>query len=258
MRAHVGHDPRADCQHGSVTLRRKLDLLQLSAAVPGNRTVLPALLDPLHRSPQPSGGRGHGDLFTEASALATETSANVTDDDPEVFLVDAEAGGHRFAHPESGLRGDLQRQALIVQPRQRAARLQCRWDQSLVQQSLADDHLGAVERPFDRTVTRGILEGQVGSELRIEQLGTLLQGPLHIRDRWQRVEIQLDQFERIAGLRCRLGNQHRQRLTNVTHAAAGQHAPLRNCHPVDRRLDLERLQVDEVRGRPEGNHAGRL
>ena len=80
MRAHVGHDPRADRQHGSVTLRRKLDLLQLSAAVPGNRTVLPALLDPLHRSPQPSGGRGHGDLFTEASALAAETSANVTDD----------------------------------------------------------------------------------------------------------------------------------------------------------------------------------
>jgi len=106
-------------------------------------------------------------------------------------------------------------------------------------------------------VPRLLSEGDVGAELGIEQRCVLLQRALHVGHDRQWLEVQFDQLQRIASLSGRLGNQHGNRLADVAHAAAGEDAPLRQRHAVDARLDLQRLQVGKVRGRPDGNHPGR-
>ena len=101
-------------------------------------------------------------------------------------------------------------------------------------------------------------EGEVGAEFWIEERRILGQGFLHVHHDRQWVKLEVDPLQGVNRQLARLGNDHRNGLANVSGPTGSEHAPLRQRHIVDRRLDVQRRQVVKISGRPGGHHTRRV
>ena len=87
--AHVGEQVHAHRGDPPVGVGRELDVLDHAAAVHGRLRVLPALLGPSHRAPQPLREREAQHFFGVDVELGAEAAADRRRDDPEPVLRDA-------------------------------------------------------------------------------------------------------------------------------------------------------------------------
>ena len=107
----VGHDARAQPPHNPVGVGGQLDVHPLLAGMAARREVLAPLLDPLHRTAEPAGQRGHRDVLGEHVDLETEAAADVGDDDPHARGGQAERRRQRTAQDRGRLGGGPHGQA---------------------------------------------------------------------------------------------------------------------------------------------------
>src|SRR5215469_3720927 len=101
-------------------------------------------------------------------------------------------------------------------------------NKSLIDQALFDNYatigLGLLENLVDLIRLRVYPQGNVGTELLIEQRGAFLHSFFDIGHRRQRLIIDLDQVARIASSVAVIRNYHRDRITIETYLALGQRA----------------------------------
>ena len=94
VRARVEEEVVAQPEHDAVARRRHLDVVDLEAFVVRGGEVLDAILDPLHRTPEPHRRQRHEHfLGVEEEALDAEAATGVGSDDPHAVLGHAEEPG---------------------------------------------------------------------------------------------------------------------------------------------------------------------
>ena len=209
--AEVGEGLDPDAGDLAVLRAGDLHLGDVVAAVGRALVVLATGLDPLDGAPADELRREHHEGHVGvAEDLGAERATDIGRDTADLVLGDP---GHergqqqpldvrRLArHPDRVLLGAGVVQADV------AADLHRVRDQPLVDESLADDDLGGVDRgvrpglvadvPLEDDVVRGVL---------VELRRTRLDGLLGVDDRRQRLPLDVDRLERVDGLLGRLGD----------------------------------------------------
>ena len=88
-------------------------------------------------------------------------------------------------------------------------------DQALLDDAIADDDLGGLERRIDVSAGHGPMEGDVVRRLGMQLRRAVLGRQLRIDHSRQRFVVDVDQVERIVSLLCRLGDDDRDRIADV-------------------------------------------
>lgn len=151
------------------------------------------------------------------------------------------------------------RQLLAGRVHDAGAGLHERGDQALLAEAAADDDgvavglggldgLGHVGTGAGRSGVEHPGRGDVGAEVRVDELGAVLRGGLHVEDRLERLVVDLDELGGVARGGGRPGDDDGDTLTGEVDAADGEHRALRGLlvrgdRPRAGHADLLRTEV---------------
>ncbi len=222
--AEVGQ--RRDLERGDLAVFRRadLDVGVMVAAVRGVQIVLGAILEELHRTAQLLRKPQHQRHVEVDEDFRAKPAADVRRDDPDLLLGNAEherrddqlMDVRRLrGRPEGVLLG-----ARIVVA-DRAARLHRGRDQPLVEDALADPHLGVGQRAVDRLGIRAAcpVHDDVVRRVLVELRRARLDRLPRVDDRRQLVEVDLDRLQGVIGLVDAFRDDDRDRIADLMHLA---------------------------------------
>ena len=239
--AGVGHHLRLGGQDQAPARHRDPEVDARVVGMGGRGEVLPPVLDPANRAPEPAGQRGHDQLLGEDGRLQAEAAPDVRHQHTHRGLLHAERPRRRGAHQVGDLGGG---EELDPPPRgssQHSSTLERQRGLAGGFEGLLEDAVGVREALLDPAVVEpeGV-EDAVGGALVQRRLGR------------QRLVIHLDgvgQVFRQVAVRC---PDHGHGLARIAHPVQRQRVPGAGCQarPVDaQRLQTERGPVSAVGAR---------
>ena len=205
------------------------------------------------------------DVFRVGGRLHAERAADVEGPHPQPLRLDLEhVLGERAAQAEHPLAARVKREALgrgIVVGNRRA-RLHRRDHDAVVDQLQPGDVRRPGKGPLrGRAVAEAPVETEVGM-VAVQLRGIGRERLQDVRDRRQRLDVELDQFGRVLGGVRAQGDHQRQRLADVAHPPGREHRSRRREQRaavlvLERQLAEDRAVVLEVGGGVNPEHAGR-
>ena len=218
-RADVGHDAVLDPQNGTVPAHRRLDVVGLLARVDGAGHVLAPGLHPLHRAVREDRQQRHQDLFRVEGPLLSVAAA----DAPEIHvdLQSREPDGvlDQRADGVADLGRAPQAQGLdagVVVGHHRAG-LDGGAGEAAAVDGFLDDDIRFLERGVHIAAGHPERQHDVVVPVLVEAVGAGLQGGRGVHYRRQRVEVHLDQVQRVFGDVAVRGHHRGHRLADEAH-----------------------------------------
>ena len=229
IRAHVGMRVGADRGKIVVRVQRQLDLRHVIAPVGVGHERLGARTGPFHRAVQRLGGKGAERLLGVMKDLRAEPAADIRGDHPQLVLGDAQ---HEGPHQQPDDMRVLARGVECRLPGPTAeiahghARLHRVGDEPVVDELQRGDMRGALERRVHRRAVlldKTPVVAQVRRQLVMHLRRAVLQRRLHVHDRRQLLDIDLDRLGGVARLLAGLGHHGGDRIAHMAHLALREH-----------------------------------
>ena len=208
----VGEDVGANGKHLAVLRGRELALHVVIAGKARGHEILGTALDPLDRLADQQRGRGCHDVARVDRHLVAEATADVGRDDADLLLGQTCHQRKQRAMRVRGLARQVDRHlpGRLVVIGDCAAGLHRRRVDARVQRVELDDDVGVLEHAIRRVgIARLPREDVVVGltfEVRADDRRVSVERLLRVGDHRQRVVIDVDTFERVLGLRRRLGD----------------------------------------------------
>ena len=217
--------PAAKPENLCVRIDRDGDAPILVALLGGAHKMLAAILDPFHRPAQlQRRRRDHGFLGIK-DRLRPKTAADVGRDHADRFQLAAEQVGEHAAADMRRLRARPHRQHIgrgIVAGEHRA-RLDRHAAAAVLPELILEDMRGVGEGGIDVAVSKLERRQHIGAECGVRPRRTVLDRVAAVADRRQRVVMNVDRGCGILGDVARVGDHHRDRLTDIIDFPARQY-----------------------------------
>ena len=230
VRAKIGNRRRLQAEDSAVVLHRHFVVTDLIAAMNRGGGVLAARLDPLHWRAQAHREMRAQRLFGVHVQLRAEPAADFRRHDAQLRFGDAEHVRQQRPQQMRDLRRRPQRQRpfAAVVGRDDGARLDRHRRQPLMIETVLDDPVGVPERRVDvAAAVHDMRERDVGAHVRMRQRRSALQRFHGVDDGRQRVVVDLDGVDRVAG-DVRVGrDRDGDGVTDEVDAIAGEHGVAR-------------------------------
>ena len=264
--AQVGLILESEGQDGVVVGQGNAGLERERAAVPVAQEDLGARAHPFHRPAELARGQHHQDVFGIGSAAQAERAAHILGDHFDAAGVEAGDRGQRRAHAQHALGGGVQGEVLAggVVGRQAGARLHRGADQALAVHPQRGGAGSLGEGGIDSGTVAGFEDQADVARMAVVQLRCAGgEGSVERGDRGQLFVVDLDELGGILGGQRGVGDDHRDRLTDETHAIGGEHGQrplgLRLAVGADQRgarRDLVKARFGDIPGGEHRDHAG--
>ena len=250
----------------AVAVGRQFDLLDLPTALDRRQRVLRAGLVPPHGDAVLAGQRHAQQLLGVDVELRAEAATDRRCDDPHLVLGYAQGDRRHHLEDVRDLGGRVQGDVAAERLRHGddGAGLHGHRDQPLLHVALAHRVGGGGERLVDRTLVLLDLEcprvARVGPEVVVDD-DPVGQGVLEVDHGFQRLVLDVDRLDRVAGRRLVPGDHDRDPVAHVVHLVLGQREVRRVLHVVRDRPRARhrcRPQVGDVGARVGGDDAGQL
>ena len=215
----------AHAENLCLRIDRDGDVPILVALLGGAQKMLAAVLDPFHRPAKlQRRRRDHGFLGIE-DRLRPKTAADVGRDHADRFQLAAEQVGEHAAADMRRLRTRPHRQHIgrgIVAGEHRA-RLDRHAAAAVLPELILEDMRGVGEGGIDVAVSKLERRQHIGAERGVRPRRAVLDRVAAVADRRQRVVMHVDRGGGILGDVARVGDHHRDRLTDIIDFGARQH-----------------------------------
>ncbi len=233
---HIGVGICADGGKVVLRIQRQLDLGHVIAPMGIGHEGLGPRTGPFHRTIERLGGKSAKRLFRVVKDFRAKAATHIGGHHAQFMLRDAQ---NKRAHQETDhmrvLARCIERRVAgrAVEIAHCHARLHRIGHQPVVDQLERGDMRrlgkGLVHRAFILFDKAPVIT-EVVLQLVMHQGGALFEGFLHVHDRWQFLDIELDRLGRIARLRIGLGHHGGNRIPHMTHLALCQHRMSRLLH----------------------------
>ena len=209
VRAHRGRDPGAAVRDRAVLLRSERVLGDEVPAVDRRDVVLRALLDPFHGSAEAAAEGEREELLGVDVELRAEAAADVGRDDADLRFVEAERRRDEHAQDVRDLRRRVERHvARGAGKREYGARLDRVRDEPRLVVAPRHDDVGVLE-----LLARGVRVqppdvALVRTEIRMDERNAVVQRLRHVRDRVERLPVDVDKLGGVLRLGAGLGDHN--------------------------------------------------
>ena len=226
MGAQIGEDFCVEREEAAIAVERQAGPDQAVAAMDGAGKILAAVADPADRAAEAARRPQHQHPFRIENVLHAEAAADVGNADAKFFSADAKHTiGEQVADRvrAGGRGGQVQTAARGIELAQRAACLQRRSDDAVVDQLAFHDMGGVADRSLHRADLATVeLERDVAPRLRPDRWGVRQNG---IRDRDDRRQRRIVDNDGLGGIARGLGafrDHERDRLADIANDVARQ------------------------------------
>ncbi len=262
-RAEIGDGVDAECQEAALCVERQRRGREVVAAMRGANEVFGVVRLPADWSAEMPRGPQRQHVFRVDRVLDPEPAADIRRLHPHLRARDAKHGvGQRVADAVDLRAGEQQMEpGGRIESGQRAAMLECRDDEPVVDELEADAVGSRRHRRLDRSAI-ALLEGErtVAGDVRPEAGRAGLERIDRLRHRGQPGIVDLHQLGRVAGGRLGLGHDKRHGLADVAHRVGSQREARRDQHRLggrDAHLAGDRPEVAEIVGGEGADHRRR-